>query len=277
MGYNIFTCEDQRFDIEVGRRRLYMVFESDIQFLSQFDGILFKYSDKDEWFGDWYLYTAGFVVNEKINHFGWIAEIGFLNISDSNFDVKYSFIDWRKNGRAQCFDTNGKWYRNPEGFKFLNSQITLTYHLNEDYFCKPAQVYGAYVLNHNQPEINYVAKDKSIKKMRHANYGWYVGFKVGEVFKEGDWSFEAEYQYVGPVAVPDGDSSGIGRGNILDESFTSVERGNTNFKGFKFEFLYALTDNITLNNIVEWSRAARPQVGGHHNYSKVEVEAIYAF
>ncbi|MCB1113590.1 MAG: hypothetical protein KDK62_02415 [Chlamydiia bacterium] len=280
MGYCLFSCDEQKVDLEIGRRRLSHVFDSNIQFLSQFDGILVKYSNRYESLGDFYMYTSGFVVNERINHFAWVVEMGLLNICDSGFDVKYSFVDWRKNGRSQCFDTNGAWFHNPRGFKFLNSQVTLIYNLNEDYFCKPAKVYGAFLINHNQSSVRYpilVNKTLVPATLHNANYGWYIGFKVGSVFKEGDWSFEAQYQHVEPVAVPDGDSSGIGRGNILDESFTSIRRGNTNFKGFKFEFLYALTDHLTLNNIVEWTKAARPECGGQHKYSKVEVEAIYAF
>lgn len=278
MGYNIFTCEDSRFDVEVGRRRLSNVFDSNIQFLGQFDGILLKYSDRDEALGDWFINAAGFVVNQRINHFAWVVETGLLNVWDTGIEVKYSFIDWKKNGRAQCFD-KGVWFRNPEGFKFLNSQFSLAYNLGRESLGTPLQLYAAYLINHNQHGTRYIKKDKTTAFLRNANYGWYIGFKLGEMSpsKEGDWSFEAQYQYVGPVAVPDGDSAGIGRGNILDESYTSVERGNTNFKGFKFEFLYALTDNIIINQIVEWSKAAYPQVGGHHTYSKVELEAIYAF
>lgn len=288
MGYNLFTCADEKFDIELGRRRLSHVFDSSIQFLSQFDGVLVKYSNSDDYWGNWYFYGAGLVVNERINHFAWVVELGFLNILDSGFDVKYSFIDWRKNGRAQCLrppeeDPDGniisdRFFRNPDGFKFLNSQWTLTYHLNEDYFCAPARIFGAFLLNHNQNKASYPFLNSNERGyVKNCNYGWYIGFKVGEVFKEGDWSFEAQYQHVEPIAVPDGDSSGIGRGNVLDESFTSVGRGNTNFKGFKFEFLYGLTDNLTVDSIVEWTREIRDELGGPHRYSKVEIEAIYAF
>lgn len=274
MGYNIFTCNDSRFDVELGRRRLYHVFDSSIQFLSQFDGILFKYSDKTEFLDSWYINVAGFVINQRVNHFGWVAETGMMNICDSGFDVKYSFIDWKKNGHAQC-----EGYRNPDAFKFLNSQITVYYNLENDLFCnKKAQIYGAFLKNHNLHRASYFVRGSDVpRKARHVDYGWYVGFNVGDVVKEGDWSFNAEYQYVGALAVGDGDSRGIGRGNILDESFTTVERGNTNFKGFKFEFLYALTDNITIDTIIEWTKAAKKKIGGQHHYSKFELEAIYAF
>lgn len=288
MGYNLFTCEDTRFDVELGRRRLSHVFDSNIQFLSQFDGILFKYSDKFESVDSWYINLAGFVVNQRVNQFAWVVETGFMNICDSGFDLKYSFIDWQKNGRAQCFykDEDDSvnhdecppqhWFRNPEAFQFLNSQITLNYHL-ENTFCVPANLFAAYLYNHGRKRTNYVASDGEIRRSGRLNTAWYVGFVIGKVVKEGDWSFQAQYQYVGALAVPDGDVRGIGRGNVLDESFTSVERGNANFKGWSFEALYALTDNLTINTCLEWSNAAKAYVGGHHHYSKMEVEAIYAF
>ena len=96
--------------------------------------------------------------------------------------------------------------------------------------------------------------------------------------KEGDWALEIQYQVVQAQAMPDDDAGGICRGNILDESFTTCSRrGNTNYKGWKFEGLYAFTDNLTLDTIIEWSKAEDSRIGGTHTYSKFEMEAIYAF
>jgi len=110
------------------------------------------------------------------------------------------------------------------------------------------------------------------------NIAWYAGVLIGKVRKEGDWALEIQYQYVQAQSVPDGDSAGICRGNVLDESFTTCARaGNTNFKGWKFEGLYGFTDNITLDSIVEFTKAIDSDLGGRHTYSKFELEAIYAF
>lgn len=286
VGYNVFNCGDSRFDIEIGRRRLYHAFDSNIQFCSQFDGILLHYSDKLEMVSSWYIKAAGFVVNERVNQFAWIAETGFLNIADSGFDLKYSFTDWQKHGRTQCFiytpNGNKDWFRNPRGFNFLNSQVTVLYHLDPELLCRPATFFAAYLYNHAQRFARVPVLDANgqfngdYDKIR-ANTGWYVGFKVGQVVKEGDFSFEAQYQYVGAVAVGDRDVRGIGRGNVLDESFTNKLRGNTNFKGWKFETLYALTDNFTVDACLEWSKAAKSSIGGSHHFSKFQLETIYAF
>lgn len=294
-GYNLFKCGDHNWDIEVGRRRLNNVFDSKVQFCSQFDGITFKYDHKNsDYYRRCYFNIAGFVVNQRINQFAWVAEAGCYDIFKSNFDVKYSFIDWRKFGRTECFYIDPLRPRNPQAFNFLISQITLYYNLNPEWFCgKPAQVYVAGLMNHARRHFKYLKvlniedvevegkllrrTDLAVRRSRRANLAWYAGFKVGEVRKEGDWSLEIQYQYVEPIAVPDNDVRGICRGNVLDYPFTSTFIGNTNFKGWKFEGLYAFTDNITVDSIIEWSTAVQNEVGGHNHYACFKLEAIYAF
>lgn len=283
-GYNIFTCGDSRLDIELGRRKLYNVFDSKIQFLSRFDGVLLKYTHKWDWLDAWYWKTAGFVIDERVNQFGFVTEIGFLNIKDTDIDFKYSLIWWPKFGRNRCF------VENPRGMRFINSQWTLYYHLEPCYWSlnQPVSFYGAFLVNHDAHARNFKdwngihptlqnpnPKPKIIRTTQ--NLAWYVGVLIGEVEKEGDYSIEIIYEYVQAQAVSDGDVGGIGRGNVLDDSFTVNERGNSNYKGWKLEALYAITDELTVDSIVEWSDAADKRIGGPHTYSKVEVEFIYAF
>lgn len=268
MGYNIYECGCTTFDVELGRRgNLYNVFDSNVQFLSRFDGILFEYDSCWECVADWYIHAAGFLVDERVNHFGWIVEVGLLNIMDTNLDFKYSFIDWEKHGINRCFA------RNPRGFRFLNSQFTLAFNnIGENYVSFPIKVYGAFVINHAAAKLRFG------DHRQRQNLAWYAGILFGEVRKEGDWAFEVQYQVVQAQAVPDDDVSGIARGNVLDESFTTCSRsGNTNYEGWKLEGLYAITDNLTIDTILEWSKAYESQIGGRHTYSKFEMEAIYAF
>lgn len=263
VGYNI-CCEGcTRFDIEIGRRNLYNVFDSQVQFLSRFDGILLNYSSCWECVADWYVKLAGWVVDERVNHFAWGTEVGFLNICDWCVDFKYSFVDWRKYGENRC-DA-----RNPRGFKHLISQFSLAYNFDPDILCAPASLYGAFLINHGGHKFHDVRD----------NLGWYVGFKVGEVICEGDWALDLQYQVVQAAVCPDGDVSGIGRGNTLNQSVTQigVHRGNTNYKGWKLEGLYALTDNWVLDTVVEFSRADNKKIGGSHHFSMFKLQAIYAF
>lgn len=271
IGYNIFTCDETRLDIEIGRRNLYSVFDSKVQFLSRFDGILLKYVTESEALGEWYTYLASFIVDEKKNHFGFVGETGLLDIRESGWDLKYSLIHWPKWGKNRCL------VRNPRGFKFINSQVTTAYHIKKDDLpCwmphQPAKLYAAVLYNHypvKPPRRAYCNKRYPL--------AWYVGFTMGEVVNEGDWAFDIQYQWVGATSIPDEDVSGIGRGNVLGESFTVKGIGNTNFKGLRTEFLYALTDNLSLDVIWEFSRQIDKHIGGVHHYSKFEVEAIYAF
>ncbi len=276
-GVNVYKCHDQRIDIELGRRNLYNVFDSQVQFLSRFDGILFKYSNS---FckTDWYWNTAGFVVDERVNHFAWVTEVGFLDINDSHIDLKYSFIDWRKNGKNRCFR------RNPRGFDFLVSQWTTAYHIDKKVCGKPVKLYAAYLRNHSNVNISLPVDqsepcDRSNRRIvKGQPNAWYVGATAGEVRKEGDYAFTIQYEWVGATAMPDEDACGIGIGNVLNYSFTENGRsGNTNYKGLKLELLYALTDNLSIDSIIEFSKQIKKSIGGRHNYSKFELEAIYAF
>jgi len=271
MGGKAYSCGDAHLDIELGRRgNLYNVFESEIQFLSRLDGIVFKYADKWNQKFDWYWTSAGFVVDERVNHFAWITEVGLLKICDTGFGIKYSFINWPKLGINRCF------VHNPDGFKFRNSQIYVEYNLDPKILNIPVQFFGAFLCNHDAYKI-VIERPGHRTKRNSENLGGYVGIWLNRIEKAGDWEFEVQYQIVQANAMPDDDQAGIGRGNVLDESFTASRRGNTNFKGWKFEGLYALTDQITLDSIILFSWAADPRIGGTHHYSKYELEAIYAF
>ncbi len=58
---------------------------------------------------------------------------------------------------------------------------------------------------------------------------------------------------------------------------TYQQRSCVNYRGWRFEGLYALTDNLTIDTKLEFSRALKKSIGGPHHYSNFEIEAIYAF
>lgn len=289
VGYNFYTKDSARFDLELGRRKMYDIFESEIQFLSRFDGAIFEYSDKAECFADWYVKLAGFLIDERTNHFGMAMEAALFNIYDSDVDVKYSLIDWQKRGHSRCAgrgkdcdqsevcssdgcDINGKGTncaclegaRNPRGFKFLNSQLTVTYHFNPDLLHRPMEIYGAIVYNHLAKQASRSHKNKGL--------AGYVGLTIGKVKKEGDWSLDMQYQYVQEYAIAFDDEAGIGLGDIQSDCCGGVV--NPGYKGCKFEALYAITDHLSLDSIVEYASSTQH---ASHQYWKFELEAIYAF
>lgn len=300
IGYNILADGQNRLDIEIGRQKLDDIFDSEIEFTSRFDGVLLRFARSEEDLFDWYVTAGGFVIDERSNHFGYAFEIGFLDIVDTGLDLRYNFIDWQKHGRNRCG------IRNPLGAEFQNSQVTLTYTISQEIFCKeiPFEFYGGFLVNH-------AAKKIRATNWKKKNLGWYAGLYIGNVDKKGDWSLDLEYVAVQAQAVPEYDVGSIGRGNILNEALLDYfdeskfyisdsscghyynsdssgssssgvigyfpRRGNTNFVGGRIEFLYAITDNFSIDMTYEMSVAEDSKIGGRHRYSDFELEAVYAF
>lgn len=144
MGYNVWADGKHRLDIEIGRRKFDDVFDSEIEFTSRFDGILVKFASSLPDLADWYWNTGAFVIDERVNHFGWVTEFGFLNIYDTGLDLRYNYIDWIKKGSNRCF------IHNPIGTYYQNSQITITYTIHPTIFEKemPVEFYGGFLVNH---------------------------------------------------------------------------------------------------------------------------------
>jgi len=277
MGYNVCADGCSRFDIELGRRPLYTVFDSRVQFQNRFDGLLLKYYRNFDCWGDFYWYVGAFVVDERAEHFAWITEVGLTNIYDCGIDFRYSYIDWKSLVRH---DQNRCGTRNPLGFDYQVSQWTLSYQFNPEYLCQPTKLYGAFLWNSAAHKVDRsIFGETSVAGDRFsANIAWYAGFIIGEVCREGDWSLDINYQYVELFAIPDADAGGIGGGtNLLGQTATSAGRGFTNYKGWRFEGLYALTDNLSLDASFEFSQQINARVAGKHSYNKFELSAIYAF
>ncbi len=300
IGYNVYADGKHRFDIEVGRRKMDDVFVSEVEFSSRFDGILLKYASEIEDFSDWYCNAGVFVIDERINHFGYVTEIGLLDIMDLDLDVRYSFIDWTKRGENRSF------VRNPLGTLFQNSQVSFSYTIHPTFRDKelPIEFYGGFLVNH-------AARRNVFTHYKKKNLAWYAGIYFGNVNKKGDWALDIEYVGVQAQAVPEFDVASIGRGNLADGTLTDIlngipptcsymyydsygvpsysgfsssdcgvyfpRRGNCNFVGVRVEFLYAITDNLSIDMIYELSQAEDCHIGGRHFYSDFELEAIYAF
>lgn len=289
-GYSLCKWKESEFYVEVGRRHLYDVFDSRVQFLSRFDGILFGYDGSWKDVFDTYARLAGFVVDFRSNHFAWITELGALNIYNYGLDLKYSFIDWRKNGHNRCSEevsgckendpckkkkTKGFKCgdRDPPGSKFMVSQWTAIYNLKKDatFLCLPTRFFGAFLLNHDNPEDRcFVGKQ---------NKAWYAGIRLGELKNADSWAFQVQYQYVEAFSVPDLDMAGIGNGNVFDDLILTDGRGNTNFKGWRFDSIYAFTDEIMISARYEWSTEIERKLfnGGRHYFNQIKVEMLYVF
>lgn len=265
IGYNVAQRGTSRFDVEIGRRRGTDIFDSKIQFYNLFDGLLLKYANSWEGMTDFTAKAEAFVVDYNINHWAYVAELGFLNIADTGFDFKYSIIDWERQG-ANVDDK-----RHAKGNKFVNSQFTVGYTLSPDWIRWRTKLYGAYLVNTNAQRTHFTHHKRE-------NNAWYVGMKVGDIRRAGDWAIDVDYEWVEPQAIPESDCSGICRDNPENVSFYNKRWGGfANYKGYMIDTFYALTDNLTINAEFERVHQATKHVGHKHRSYQLKLAAIYAF
>ncbi len=265
-GYNFWEQGTSRFDMEVGRRRLYDVFDSRVQFWSNFDSVLARFTGSYEGITDLSLKAAAFVVDYTVNHYGYVGELGLLNLFDSGFDVKYSLIDWDTLHRPNRYERH-----HALGTRFCNSQVQALYTLSPDLVRMKTSLYAAYLHNH-------AAKATGWTHHKKADDGYYVGARIGEALRKGDYSLEFFYQWVQAQAVPEWDVSTSGRDNPRGVSFYNRRSGGrANYRGWRVEAFYVLTDNWTLNAHLDKIRELDHKIGGQHRSWEFYFGAIFTF
>jgi len=277
-GARCVDTDSTTFDIELGRRRLGNIFDSNLQFASFMDGVLFRYDVGIDNWGDVYAHLGAFVIDERVNQYGYVGELGFLNIASSGFYSKYSLIDWDTKNYPDRLDNLR--------FQFLVSQLIVGYKCFPAWFNRPIKGYIAGLYNHK-------AQAHSITANKKANFGGYLGVSFGEIRKKGDWAFDINYQVLAAQAVPDFDSTGIGLGNAVNSGlYTTVANakgskaipttrktaaGNGNYRGFVATFDYLLTNNLTFQQ--QWQQAITldKDIGPFRRFKLYEIEFIYLF
>jgi hypothetical protein len=274
-GVHFIETDFYTISAEIGRRRLNTIFDSKIEFNSFFDGILFRYDHAFEWFGDFYTHAGVFVIEERINQYGYVGEIGLLNLAGTGFYTKYSLIDWDTKDRRDPIDKHR--------FDFIVSQWILGYQFLPKEWNKVVSIYAAGLWNH-------AAKRLEITDFKRANYGAYLGFTIGQLKKQGDWSFDANYQVVAAQAMPDFDNGGIGIGNAAntglytesidgtgDPTTRKTAAGNNNYRGFVLTLDYLLTNNLNFQQSWQQSITLDNSIGPFRRYKQYEIEFIYGF
>ncbi len=284
-GYRVVDCKKDTLDLEVGRRQMYKVFDSRIEFNARMDGVVLKYNHVFK--PDWAVYWTGggFLIDERIDDFGWATEVGALDFFETGYDFKYSYIDWGK-----PFNRCGT--SDPFGAKFKVSQVSFAYNHKPKIGGKKFRVYGAFLINTAATHATYntfpiivpvdcvptvLVPAQSYTFTHKQNMGGYLGFIIGEVKKKGDWSFDVNYQVVQAQAIPDMDVHGIGRGNAVKGTTTANLMGKSNFKGWHFEGLYAVTDHFQLDGTFEISHAQNADAGARVKFYKAELDVILQF
>jgi len=287
-GARVINGDTYTADIEVGRRRLGDVFDSKIEFGSFMDGVHVKYDQAFDFFGDFYLHCGPFLINERRSQYGFVGEFGILNLFNTGLYTKYSLIDWD----TKHFSSSLK----NRIFRFLVSQVILGYKFLPCRLNKMVTCYAAGLLNHRATSKPITIKDPHgvvVKKVRltggmEAAWAAYFGFSVGEVRKPGDWSLDVNYQLVAAQSIPSFDASGIGRGNAAkigfftrgsDEEINTRREavGGTNYKGLSVDFLYMITNNLTMIQSWRQSVTLHKSIGPRIRYKQYEIEFVYAF
>jgi hypothetical protein len=277
LGGRIVAGDTLTFDAELGRRYLFNVFDSKVEFGSLFDGVLFRLNKAWPSVGDYFFNVASLLVNDRVNHYAYIADMGGLRIGNVGLNMRYTIIDWYKPYCNRITDRR---------YKYLVSQFLTSYQFYPEWNGKKlVKFYGAGLCNH-------LANAHQVTARRRLNWAWYVGATMGLVKKAHDWAVDFNYQWVQAQSVPEFDVSGIGHGNAagiglytlagngdptrgLTTRDTAV--GGTNYRGFEIEGLYAFTDNLTVLQNFKYSTTLNRTVGPDMHFKQYEVEFIYAF
>ncbi len=284
LGGRMVSGDTITLDMEIGRRSLSSVYDSKVQFAALYDGIAMRLGKAFEDIGDFFFNCGPFLIDEKNNHYGAVAEIGMLRVGNVGFNTKYSVINWKRH------------FSNPQKndrYNFVVQQLLASYQFNPKWLNKKLiKFYGAML-------SNLVADDlvlpnpttNSDQNLGTQNWGFYAGLLLGTVKKAYDWAIDINFQWVQAQTVADYDFMGIGRGNAarvglyndkLDGSGTIPANTDTavgpcNYYGFEVDMLYAFTDNLTVQQHFKWSRTLDEQIGPDLKYQQFEVEFIYAY
>ncbi len=269
-GVRIYDGDLYFMDVEIGRRPLFTAFDSKVQFVAQSDGVFWKNDWSFAEYGDAYIHLLAMITDDRRNQYTYIGEIGWLGIMNTGLYMKYSVADWDTiTGRR---------------FDFIVNQWLIGYKWIPEPLGKLMMPYAAFLWNPAAAQTKYT-------KAKKANVGGYIGFTIGELRKQGDWAFDANYQVMQAQATPGYDSNGIGLGNAANVGLytdkaneqgdflkdPSKACGKNNFRGFMLTLDYLLTSNLNLQQ--QWLQTCTldKEIGPWRRFKQYEIEFIYGF
>lgn len=276
VGGRLIEGDTYTLDVEMGRRPLGNIFDSRIQFGSLMDGLVVKYNQGLDYLGDAYLYAGPFIIDEVNNHYGYVGELGLLNVGGTGLYMKYSLIDWYTKHYGDVYQTRR--------YEFVNSQLTMGYTFLVPHLEQPMSIFAAGL-------INGAAEKLPVTRNEYARLAYYTGFSLGQLRRKGDWSLTADWQWVEAQAVPEVDRAGIGTNNAEGAGFhttvvgggglsnddPSLARGQKNYKGIEIVFLYLISSNVTLFQSYQHSWTLNKNIGPDVTFRAYELEVVYAF
>lgn len=275
-GGRYVKTEDMTMDFEIGRRRIVTIVDSKLQGDSFFDGIFARWDQDFEHIAKAYVHAGVFLIDELRSQYGYLGELGLLDIADSGFYTKYLLIDWHTKNLHN--DLNNL------RFRFLTNQLLLGYKFIPSKLNKLVVIYVGGL-------VNPIAKQLKITNHKRANWGGYAGFSIGELKKAGDWAMDANYQVVQAQAVPQFDATGIGTGNASGGGFYTVNfngtgapttrrtagGSGTNFQGYTITLEYLITNNLVIFQSWAQSHSLDSSIGPTQRFKQYEIEFNYGF
>lgn len=265
-GTDLINNESQSLSVELGRQRLYDLFDSRITFMQKFEGVALKYKNVFEGVARLHATLGGIVISDRAHHYGFAGELGLGQIADTPFGLKYAHYKISKNGNYSDGSSSNTSSASSASYKYYNkaynysvSHLLAYYDTSLDYMVSaPLKLYAAYAYNHDavsRSEFNN-------KKKPHAAYG---GFTVGDVKAPGSGYLDVIYQYVQAESVPELDNCGAyyGMNQTHIPNVAVPTAGYTNFKGFAINGGYLATKEI----LVSAKFVALDEVDGDFTYT----------
>lgn len=248
-GTDLINNESQSLSVELGRQRLYDLFDSRITFMQKFEGVALKYKNVFEGVARLHATLGGIVISDRAHHYGFAGELGLGQIADTPFGLKYAHYKISKNGNysdgspADSTTTRSSYKYYDKAYNYSVSHLLAYYDTSLDYMVSaPLKLYAAYAYNHDA-----VARTEfGSKKKPHAAYG---GFTVGDVKAPGSGYLDVIYQYVQAESVPELDNCGAyyGMNQTHIPNVVTPTAGYTNFKGFAINGGYLATKEILVS------------------------------
>ena len=264
IGYHFITYGPHTLDINLGRRELNKMYNSQLMFRSRADGAtLFAYYIWKK-IVEFQAYAG--IYSTSPSSF-WLFRGRLFNIADLGFYFDYVFVDWGA-VKPSSNVTNIK-------TKYGCSQFLVGWERKPKWLGTNIQAFAALVLNSR-------AKPHPLSDNELQNLGGYVGVQYGSTKSKGNFSAQAQLQFCQLQAVAPWDFAGIGRGPVSNDNLFEVSNltdvnGNTNYKGYGLKFNYALTDQITIGTSLDRSVNLSKRIGPSSSYTNVQASTTYVF
>lgn len=291
LGYHLFDNGQVRLDANVGRLRSYDVYDSEIQFNATLDGFTGTYSLAMDSLADFSIRGGGYIVDQSENHPVWIIQAGMYDILDTGLYFSYAWVDWHKDTQRDTIITNAEsgatTTTSSAKWDFITNQFILGYVFNPELFSVDVRLFGGILWNAHAAKRTVTRLSLGKLLSSYQNLAGWVALQLGSVERAGDWAFQAQWQVVEAISLPDFDVAGIGTGNSTSSSlfgfnaFSSAVNfpgnGNTNYNGWELDLLYSVTNELVIELQLQRATSAEKQIGKPLNYTNFILNAIYGF